>query len=134
MHNIKPIGQIRDALANLPENPREAKVASMFDAVRLLADDIRALLKKGYTYTEIANVLAEHGVQVSTRTLRTYMARIGGGGAKRKRAMPGTLGVPASPAKTKGAAAATPPPKPDERGLSRTSSARFSPAPDNEDL
>lgn len=66
------LDQAASLLDDLPEKP-EATV-SLRQAIELLQDDLRSSLDKGYDYEELADVLAERGIDISPSTLKRYLA------------------------------------------------------------
>lgn len=58
-------------LDSLPEKPRED--FSLRAAVDRLREPIRAALSKGYTYEEVAELLADQGIKISPSTLKNYV-------------------------------------------------------------
>ena len=66
------LDQAASLLDDLPEKP-EATV-SLRQAIELLQDDLRTSLDKGYGYEELADVLAEQGIDISPSTLKRYLA------------------------------------------------------------
>lgn len=131
---VKPISEIREALTKLVHQPRENKVASKLRAVSLLAEDVRALSRKGYTYTEIADILSEHGLPISAPTLRSYMSRIGA--TKPEQRQPVARAAQSPLATTLTTKSTSTPPQQARNTIERvsTSSARFQPRPDREEI
>lgn len=58
-------------LQALPEKPKEA--LSLKEAIAQLQEPIRAALVKGYSYQELAAMLAEKGIHISAFTLKNYV-------------------------------------------------------------
>jgi hypothetical protein len=58
-------------LQALPEKPKEE--LSLKEAIGQLQDPIRAALVKGYSYQELAAMLAEKGIHISAFTLKNYV-------------------------------------------------------------
>lgn len=58
-------------LQALPEKPKEE--LSLKEAIAQLQDPIRAALAKGYSYQELAAMLAETGIHISAFTLKNYV-------------------------------------------------------------
>jgi hypothetical protein len=58
-------------LDSLPDKPRED--FSLRAAVDRLREPIRAALSKGYTYEEVAELLADQGIKISPSTLKNYV-------------------------------------------------------------
>lgn len=58
-------------LQALPEKPKEE--LSLKEAIAQLQDPLRAALAKGYSYQELAAMLAETGIHISAFTLKNYV-------------------------------------------------------------
>lgn len=58
-------------LQALPEKPKEE--LSLKEAISQLQEPIRAALAKGYSYQELAAMLAEKGINISAFTLKNYV-------------------------------------------------------------
>lgn len=74
------------ALQDLPEKPKE--IWSLREAISLLKDQIVAALDRGYTYTEVSQMLSSKGVEISPSTLKYYLSsarKEEGNGAKPRR-------------------------------------------------
>lgn len=67
------IDQASDALQDLPEKTKEK--LSLREAVDVLRDHITAALDKGYSYDDIAVMLAKQGVSIAPSSLKHYLAR-----------------------------------------------------------
>jgi hypothetical protein len=65
------VDQAGSFLDTLPEKPKEE--FSLRAAAHYLREPIRAALAKGYTYEEVAALLAEHGIAISASTLKNYV-------------------------------------------------------------
>lgn len=65
------VDQAGTFLDGLPEKPRED--FSLRAAVDRLREPIRAALAKGYTYEEVAELLAKQGITISPSTLKNYV-------------------------------------------------------------
>ena len=83
------IDQASEALQDLPEKTKEK--LSLREAVDVLRDHITAALDKGYSYEDIAVMLAKQGVSIAPSSLKHYLARSNrqlkakGGGTQIKR-------------------------------------------------
>jgi hypothetical protein len=84
------IDQASEALQGLPEKTKEK--LSLREAVDVLRDHITAALDKGYSYEDIAVMLAKQGVTIAPSSLKHYLARSnrqlktrGGAQTRRKR-------------------------------------------------
>ncbi len=60
------------ALQDLPEKPKE--IWSLREAINLLKDQITLALDRGYTYTEVSQMLSTKGVEISPSTLKYYLS------------------------------------------------------------
>ncbi|MDX2242444.1 MAG: hypothetical protein NW224_17295 [Leptolyngbyaceae cyanobacterium bins.302] len=58
-------------LEELPEKPKED--LSLREAVGQMQDSLKAALAKGYSYEELAQMLAKQGIQISAFTLKNYV-------------------------------------------------------------
>jgi hypothetical protein len=67
------IDQASEALQGLPEKTKEK--LSLREAVDVLRDHITAALDKGYSYDDIAVMLAKQGVSIAPSSLKHYLAR-----------------------------------------------------------
>jgi hypothetical protein len=67
------IDQASDALEGLPEKTKEK--LSLREAVDVLREHITAALDKGYSYEDIAVMLAKQGVSIAPSSLKHYLAR-----------------------------------------------------------
>jgi hypothetical protein len=67
------IDQASEALQELPEKTKEK--LSLREAVDVLRDHITAALDKGYSYDDIAVMLAKQGVSIAPSSLKHYLAR-----------------------------------------------------------
>jgi hypothetical protein len=61
-----------NALKELPEKPKE--IWSLREAISLLKDQIIAALDRGYSYTEVSEMLSSKGVEISPSTLKYYLS------------------------------------------------------------
>lgn len=74
------------ALQSLPEKPKE--IWSLREAIHLLKDQITLALDRGYSYTEVSQMLSSKGVEISPSTLKYYLSsarKEDGSGAKPRR-------------------------------------------------
>lgn len=58
-------------LQELPDKPKED--LSLREAVGQMQDSLKAALAKGYSYDELARMLADQGIQISAFTLKNYV-------------------------------------------------------------
>jgi len=72
---VKPevMGQVASFLDELPDKPKDQ--LSLKEAISELLEPIQAAFNKGYTYPEIADILRDHGIQISAFTLKSYVPR-----------------------------------------------------------
>lgn len=83
-HNVSQILKAREALASLPKIPAESMERVTTEAaIRLLADELTSLQKKGYSMELLVKALHDQGVDISIYTLRRHL-RLVSGTAKRK--------------------------------------------------
>ena len=68
------IKQATNLLEQLPEKPRE--IWSLREAIDLLQDSITTALARGYSYEEVATMLADQGIKISVSSLKRYLASI----------------------------------------------------------
>jgi len=62
-------------LREMPEPEKTQKEHSKQDAIKVLAKEITALQKRGYTVEQIADSLTGAGLDIATPTLRNYLTR-----------------------------------------------------------
>ncbi|MBW4465288.1 MAG: hypothetical protein KME07_07590 [Pegethrix bostrychoides GSE-TBD4-15B] len=67
------IDEAAEALYDLPEKTKEKM--SLREAVDVLRDQITAALDKGYSYEDIAAMLAKQGISIAPSSLKHYLAR-----------------------------------------------------------
>ncbi|MDX2231485.1 MAG: hypothetical protein NW220_17750 [Leptolyngbyaceae cyanobacterium bins.349] len=65
------IEQATTFLQELPEKPKED--LSLREAVGQMQESLKAALAKGYSYEELAQMLAGQGIQISAFTLKNYV-------------------------------------------------------------
>jgi len=72
---VKPevMGQVAGFLGELPDKPKDK--LSLKEAMAELSEPIQNAFDKGYTYPEIAEILHDHGIQISAFTLKSYVPR-----------------------------------------------------------
>ena len=101
----------------MPPVEKKKQEHSKQEAVRILAKEIAALQKRGYTLDQISETLRGEGLSIATPTLKSYLQR-------------------AKPAKKAPAQAPrdTPPPRPAVKKPADTSKATFTPKPDSSDI
>lgn len=133
-HNVELVEQLRQSLLNRPAPAEKATALSSQKIVAKIADEVRALQAQGYTYAMIAAILSAGGLRISGGTLCTYMSRTKNHGGQK----PKTTGPAPSRVVSPGATDRN-----SENGQYQgalvlgpltQSSARFTPAPDTEDI
>ncbi len=70
---IDDIEALRRVLTELPRH--QPKEVSKQDAIALLASELGAARRRGYTPDELARIFSERGVDINAATLRTYLRR-----------------------------------------------------------
>ena len=94
---ISSVAELQERLRGAP-NREETRIRYV-KAIELMASDIHAMRSKGYSWNDIAAMLAEKGLQMSASTLRTYLGRTGatstGESTRRKRRRRENVGVAA---------------------------------------
>jgi hypothetical protein len=105
------IEAIRAKLKTMPPPPVEAVDTTKQEAVRLLAREIAALQNRGYSLEQIADSLRGEGLDLSTPTLKSYLARAKATRGRRKPA--GTMAKVARGADAPVATGVAPRGKPD---------------------
>ncbi|MGG6263599.1 hypothetical protein ACQ4M3_16180 [Leptolyngbya sp. AN03gr2] len=66
------ISSASTALQDLPEKPKE--IWSLREAIHLLKDQITQALDRGYSYSEVSQMLSSKGVEISPSTLKYYLS------------------------------------------------------------
>jgi hypothetical protein len=71
--NIAPstVAQVEMFLNALPAKPKEQ--LSLREAVGQLQEQIQEALAKGYSYQDVADMLAQQGIMISASTLKNYV-------------------------------------------------------------
>ncbi|MGD0680335.1 MAG: hypothetical protein ABSC94_33585 [Polyangiaceae bacterium] len=92
---ISSVAELQERLRGAP-NREETRIRYV-KAIELMASDIHAMRSKGYSWNDIAAMLAEKGLQMSASTLRTYLGRTGatstGESTRRKRRRRDNIGA-----------------------------------------
>jgi hypothetical protein len=70
---IEDIEALRSILTELPRH--QPKEVSKQEAIALLASELGAARRRGYTPDELARILSERGVAINAATLRGYLRR-----------------------------------------------------------
>ncbi|HEY9640917.1 MAG TPA: hypothetical protein V6C57_10570 [Coleofasciculaceae cyanobacterium] len=77
------VDQAGSLLQQLPEKPKEN--LSLRDAIDQLQEEIKDALSKGYTYIDVAVLLADKGIVISPATLKRYVSMGRGKAAKARK-------------------------------------------------
>jgi methionine synthase II (cobalamin-independent) len=116
-YTTEQLEAIAAKLRDMPPVEKKKQEHSKQEAVRILAREIAALQKRGYTLDQISETLRGEGLSIATPTLKSYLQR-------------------AKPAKKAPAQAPgdTPPARPALKKPADTSKATFTPKPDSDDI
>jgi lambda repressor-like predicted transcriptional regulator len=116
-YTTEQLEAIAAKLRDMPPVEKKKQEHSKQEAVRILAKEIAALQKRGYTLDQISETLRGEGLSIATPTLKSYLQR-------------------SKPAKKAPAQAPgdTPPPAPAVKKPAETSKETFSPKPDSDDI
>ena len=78
-YSNEKLGAIAAKLKTMPVIEKKKQEHSKQDAVKVLAKEIAALQKRGYTLDQIAETLRGEGLDITTPTLKSYLQRIKAG-------------------------------------------------------
>ena len=78
-YSNEKLGAIAAKLKTMPVIEKKKQEHSKQDAVKVLAKEISALQKRGYTLDQIAETLRGEGLDITTPTLKSYLQRIKAG-------------------------------------------------------
>ena len=78
-YSNEKLGEIAAKLKTMPAIEKKKQEHSKQDAVKVLAKEITALQKRGYTLDQIAETLRGEGLDITTPTLKSYLQRIKAG-------------------------------------------------------
>ena len=78
-YSNEKLGAIAAKLKTMPVIEKKNQEHSKQDAVKVLAKEIAALQKRGYTLDQIAETLRGEGLDITTPTLKSYLQRIKAG-------------------------------------------------------
>ena len=78
-YSNEKLGVIAAKLKTMPVIDKKKQEYSKQDAVKVLAKEIAALQKRGYTLDQIAETLRGEGLDITTPTLKSYLQRIKAG-------------------------------------------------------
>ena len=70
-------------LGQLKEKPKEK--LNLRESIYYLRDKLKSALKKGYSYQDLSEILAEQEILISSATLKQYLAEINKQSAERKK-------------------------------------------------
>lgn len=75
--NIKKgdIFSLKESLSSIPANKEENIQITTQEAVKLMADSIKELRAKNYSFEEIANILTERNFPISARALKNALTK-----------------------------------------------------------
>lgn len=79
------VEQISQKFKKMPAAPRAALNTTKQEAVKLLANDIASLQRRGYTLEQITESLKNDGLDLTTGTLKCYMSRAKAAKKRRRR-------------------------------------------------
>lgn len=75
-YTVEKVEKVADKLRSLPPAPENKKrEVSKQEAVKILADEITSLQKRGYTIEQIAELMRGEGLDFATPSLRSYLQR-----------------------------------------------------------
>ena len=92
------VEQISQKFKKMPPAPPAAVNTTKQEAVKLLANDIASLQRRGYTLEQITESLKNDGLDLKTPTLKCYLSRAKAA-KKRRRGTPSTAPSAKRPAK-----------------------------------
>jgi hypothetical protein len=85
IYTPEKVDEIRAALLALPAiDPAERRLDKQ-TAIRHIVEEITALQQRGYTLEQVAALLTDEGLEVTTPTLKSYLQRIRNAGGKRRK-------------------------------------------------
>jgi methionine synthase II (cobalamin-independent) len=117
-YTTEQLEAIAAKLRDMPPVEKKKHEHSKQEAVRILAKEIGALQKRGYTLDQISETLRGEGLSIATPTLKSYLQR-----AKPAKKAPAQV-----PGDTPRAAPRA------EKKPADTSKATFTPTPDSEEI
>lgn len=116
-YTIEQLDAIAEKLKQMPPVEKRNQEVSKQEAVKVLAKEIVATQKRGYTLEQISEALRGNGLDIATGTLKSYL----------QRAKPGRKAPALAPGDT-------PPPAPSTGKPLATSKATFTPRPDSDEI
>ena len=78
-YSNEKLGAIAAKLKTMPVIEKKKQEHNKQDAIKVLAKEIAALQKRGYTLDQIAETLRGEGLDITTPTLKSYLQRIKAG-------------------------------------------------------
>ena len=72
-----------EKLGQLKEKPKEE--LTLRESIYFLRDKLKSALKKGYSYQDLSEILAEQEILISAATLKQYLTKINKQSASRKK-------------------------------------------------
>lgn len=115
-YTIEQIDEIAEKLRQMPPVEKRNQEVSKQEAVKVLAKEIVAMQKRGYTLEQISEALKGNGLDIATGTLKSYL----------QRAKPARKAPPRAPEDT--------PPGPVLKTSTPTSKATFTPKIDSAEI
>lgn len=110
---VAAIDAIRARLAAIPAKNDGARELTRQEAVARMADEIRSLRERGYSWSEVASIVSREGCQVTPGALKTGLSRRGLTPKARKRRAAAEPAAPEStPSEAKHGASAKAPDEP----------------------
>lgn len=98
---VAAVDAIRAKLATVPAKDDGARELTRPEAIARMADEIRSLRERGYSWSEVASIVSREGCQVTPGALKTGLSRRGltpKGGKRRTRRAPAAAEPPVSEA------------------------------------
>jgi hypothetical protein len=94
LYSPEKVDEIRATLLALPaRDPAERRLDKQ-TAIRHIVEEITALQERGYTLEQVAALLTNEGLEVTTPTLKNYLQRIRNAGVKRSKKLPSRSTMP----------------------------------------
>jgi hypothetical protein len=72
---LEKVEQLREKMKSAPEVAPEKREVTKQEAVAALRAEIELMQKRGYTLDEIAKMISENGIELTTPTLKSYLQR-----------------------------------------------------------
>jgi hypothetical protein len=74
---LAAVDAIRAKLATVPAKDDSAREVTRQEAIARMADEIRSLRERGYSWSEVASIVSREGCQVTPGALKTGLSRKG---------------------------------------------------------